>query len=377
MMKPQIKEVPSLNYKQTEIKQKKNGTSMRSLQSPEIKWRSLKMKERFLLTSSIRKNNIRCLKSCIMYSLLPAAFLAAGALFIHYIVSAVIAGCYVLALFVYYLCLQKKCMRVWLGKTKCADAACFRRDDEYQYTVNGFSYFVNVFRLSTGNERRVFKLPVYKSTFMYSNSGDNMLAVRFSKNDIKCFSKKELRITSHKPRTGSWSKLSKSEIAYVVKKEKVKLKESQIIFGVNFSVMSVLNILVLVNAIRFFPYTVALLLLVGAVDAVRIRKYSSRIRRLKRTKVNALKNAVVSVFVVRKPTGRGGFNYIHYMKIMHPETGKFRIERLKRFTWVTPFDNEVSDNIIVVDYGKHRRGRSMQHYILEEYYNERYQGSDI
>ncbi len=377
MMKPQIKEVPGLNYKQTEIKQKKNGTGMRSLQSPEIKWRSLKMKERFLLTSSIRKNNIRCLTSCIMYSLLPAVVLAVGALFIHYIVSIVIAGCYALALFVYYLCLQNKCMRVWLGKTKCADAACFRRDDEYQYTINGFSYFVNVFRLSPGNERRVFKLPVYKSTFMYSNSGDNMLAVRFSKNDIKCFSKKELRITSHKPKTGSWSKLSKSEIAYVVKKERVKLKESQIIFGGNFSVLSVLNILVLVNAISFFPYTLALLLLVGAVDAVRVRKYSSRIRRLKRTRVNALKNAIVSVFVVRKPNGKGGFNYIHYMKIMHPETGKFRIERLKRFTWVTPFDNEVSDNIIVVDYGKHRRGRSMQLYILEEYYNERYQGSDI
>ena len=378
MIKPQVKDVPSLSYKHKNmIKERRQEQGIRRTESLEIKWRRINFKERFLITASIRKNNLRCISRYVAYSLVPAALLTLGAFFIHFIVSVVVGGLYASSILVYFFSLERMCIRVWSGKAKCSDAACFMRDEEYQYTINGFSYFLNVFRLSSANDRRLYKLPVYRSTFMYSNAGDNMLVVRFSKNNIRCFSKKELGLTSHKSKNGSWSRLSRPEIDYVVKKEKVKLKEAKIIFGVDFTFMSIFAIFILTNFIYFFPYAIGLLFFMVVIDALRIRKFTSRIRRLRKTRVNALKNAIVSCFMIRKPSGRGGYNYVHYMKIMHPETGKFRLEKLKQYTWVTPFDNEVSDNIIVVDYGRRRKGRNMQHYMLEEYYNEGHQGSDI
>ena len=380
-MKPQIREFPTKEFQTKEyqrkdfpgykngrpgIKEMKQDNVIRNSQRSEIKWRKIRFTERFMLSSGIRRNNFRCIGRYIKYSFIPAAAIAALAYFVNMYLAAVLAGCYVLSLIVFSFILEKRCARVIFGKAKCADAACFGRDEEYQYTVNGYSYFINVFRLNAGNDRRIYKLPAYRSTFMYSNAGDNMLVVRFGKNDIRCFSKKELGLTSHKAKAGSWSKLSKQEVDYVVKKEKEKLKEAKIHFGVNFAVMSVFSIFILMNFVRFFPYAVTILFCVAMIDIIRIKKRTSRIRKLRKTRVNALKNAVVSCFFIRKPSGKGGYNYVHYLKIMHPETGKFRLEKLKEYTWVSPFDNEVSDNIIVVDYGRKRKGRNMQHYMLEE-----------
>ncbi len=342
-----------------------------------VKWRKLTFKERFLLCRGIRKNNFRCLLRLLMYSFFPCILLAFGAFWIHWILSAVLAGLYLLGVLIYGFSLDRKCLRIWFGHVRCTDAACYGRDEEYQYTVNGFSYFINVFRLTAGNDKQIFKLPAYRRTFLFANGGDNLLAVRFGKNDIRCFSKKELGLTSHKAKAGSWSKLSKQEVSYVIKQEREKLREARIIFGVDFTVMAAFSIFMLANFIYFFPYAITLLFGLGVLDALRIRRYAVRIRKLRRIRINALKNSIVSCFLIRKPTGRGGFHYVYYLKIMHPETGKFRIEKLRQFTWASTFDNEVSDNIIVVDYSKRRRGRSMQHYIIEEYGYEAKKGSDI
>lgn len=340
---------------------------MKNSEKTDIRWRNMTIMEKLLLCGGIRKNNFCCIGRFIVYSFILCALLAFGAFFIDMIVTEIIGGIYLLSIIVYGFALDMKCWKVLWGKVKCADAACFGRDEEYQYTVNGFSYYINVFRLCINNDKKVFNLPAYKNTLMYSNSGDNMLVVHFSKNDIRCFSKKELGLTTHSPKSGSWSRLSKEEIRYVLKAEKENLKGARITFGVDFSVMAIISIFMLINYFSLFPYAVSVMAVIIMIDSFRMRKYTSRVNKLKRGKVNALKNAIVSCFMIRKPSGRGGYNYVYYFKIMHPESGKFRIEKLRRFTWATSFDNEISDNIIVVDYGRKRKARNMQHYILEEY----------
>lgn len=194
-----------------------------------------------------------------------------------------------------------------------------------------------------------------------------MLVVRFSKNNIRCFSKKELNLTSHSPKSGSRSKLSKKEILSVLKAERKKLGEARIIFGIDFMAVAVFNIMIMINFFRLFSYSIALLIIIVFIDSLRIRKYTSRIKKLKTAHVSALKNAIVSCFLLKKPKLTGGVNFVYYLKIMHPESGRFRVEKLREFSWATVFDNEISDNIIVIDYGKKRRGKDMQHYIFEEY----------
>lgn len=333
----------------------------------DINWRKTTLMEKILLCNSIRKNNIKCIFRAVIYTIIPCSVAALEAFFIYWVAAVIIGGVYVAGILVYGLVLDNKCWKIFFGKIKCADAFCFGRDEEYQYTINGFSYYIKVFRLCSNNEKRIFKLPAYKNTIMYSNSGDNMLAVRFSKNDIRCFSKKELGLTSHNSKSGSWSKLDKNEVDYILKIERAKLKEARSQLGVNFFVLAAISVYILFNYHVLFRYSIMIMALVMLFNYLKVKKRFSRVQKLKKSKVNALKNAVVSCFLIRKPSGRGGYHFIYYFKIMHPETGKFRIEKLRKYTWVSCFDNEVSDNIIVVDYGKKRRGRNMQHYILEEY----------
>lgn len=340
---------------------------MKASEKNEILWRSFTVKERLLLSRGIRHNNLKCTIKYIKYSVLPFVILAFIFFFVGFSALEIFSVLYAASIPVFFSALEKKNLQVLFGNIKCADAACFSRDEQYQYTVNGFSYYVNVFRLSGGTDKRVFKLPAYKNTLLYANIGDNMLAVRFSKNNIRCFSKKELGLTTHSPKSGSWSKLSKKEIMYVLKSEKQRLKEARIIFGIDFIVSAIASIIILINFISVFAYAVIVILFLVIIDSVRIRKYNNRIKKIRRADINALKNAVVSCFLIKKPKLTGGFRFIYYLKIMHPETGRFRIEKLREFSWASVFDNEISDNIIVVDFGKKHRGREMQHYIIEEY----------
>ena len=75
------------------------------------------------------------------------------------------------------------------------------------------------------------------------------------------FSKKELNLTSHSPKSGSRSKLSKKEILSVLKAERKKLGEARIIFGIDFMAVAVFNIMIMINFFRLFSYSIALLII--------------------------------------------------------------------------------------------------------------------
>ncbi len=340
---------------------------MRIAEKTEIDWRFPTAFERIFLASGIRRVNFRCTFRFILLTIIPAAAVALWLFFIELIIAEIFAGFYGACILVFFFVLESKCMRVFFGRIRVADGACYSRGHQFQYTVNGFSYYINVYRLSGSSDKRVFRLPAYRKTLMYANSGDNMLIVRFSKTDIRCFSKKELKLTSHSAKPGSRSKLSREEVLYVIRTERKKLREMKAMFAIDFIVAAGFNIYIMINYFSLFPYAVVLLLMMVFIDSLRVRRYSSRIKKLKTANVNALKNAVVSCFLLKKPKLTGGTDFVYYLKVMHPESGKFRICKLREYSWVHEFDNEISDNIIVIDYGKKGRGKDMQHYLMKEY----------
>ena len=151
---------------------------MKASEKNDIAWRNFTVKERLLLSRGIRRNNVRCTIKYIKYTLLPCVILAFIFFFIGISAAEIFSVIYALSIPVFFLVLEKKNLTVVFGNVKCADAACFSRDEQYQYTVNGFSYYINVFRLSGGTDKK--KILSGLGIFIISNSNSSNHFKNFS-----------------------------------------------------------------------------------------------------------------------------------------------------------------------------------------------------
>lgn len=339
---------------------------MKNREHTNIIWRDMTDAEKKRICAGIMKNNLKCLGKAVLYSIFFCILLD-FLLFIHGIYNYFFLKLYLLSILVYFCLISIKCVKILSGKLKCCDAVCYGRGETYEHTLNGFSYMIKCSSMCSNDRKRVFLLPAYKNTLFCADSGDEMLVLKFSAKQLRCFSKKELQLEKSKPQRDKWQKPDVKEMTFISDIEKddlavFRIAEAVVLIG---EVVLMLIIILFTSSFDTIKVYALTLILLGIGLFLYKRIHMKKINKLENYQTGICRTTVVSCFYLKKPSGRVGYDYIYYRKIMLPESGIYWTEKLPYYSKKQSFDNKRVSNIIVVDYGGKRKKRDMKYYIVE------------